>query len=153
MTLADITKTDIDVLEKRKFKKITIDGETRYAVFTTISDQEVPLDVTWCCAKNIYNEITNLASGSLTTITTYTVPAGKSFRLMGIEASGSNIAEYTVTRNGANEAKKRSYFTDYNVEFDFKGTEFLAGEVIAVKVEHNRSMVSDHEANIIGIEV
>lgn len=117
---------------------------------TNLSSEAVPVSLTPQDQINTYAEVSSVASATLTTIVSYTVPIGKIFYLNLAELSGSNIAEVFVTVNNVTIAKKRTYFTDYNAEFLFFGNAQAAGDVVAVKIEHNRALVGDFEARIIG---
>ncbi len=100
--------------------------------------------------QNVFGSISSVASSTLTDVVTYTVPAGKTFFLLHIEVSGDNIAEYTVDIGGSTEAFKRTYFTHFNEDFEFKGVEVSESTTIRVKVEHNRTPLGSFEARIVG---
>ncbi len=99
---------------------------------------------------NVFNQITNVAAASPTTITTYTVPAGKSLYLKRVEASGSNRAKYTVKIAGSTEAIKRTYQPIFNVDFDFSNLLLGAGVTVLIEVEHSRTPANEFDARIIG---
>lgn len=98
--------------------------------------------------SNTYNEITSLASSSLTTIVSKTA-TGIS-RLILSEVSGSNIAEYTVELNSIVIAKARTYFgSSLNHNFDFKdGIELVATDVVRIRVIHFRPELGDFNGRI-----
>lgn len=106
---------------------------------------------------NVFSTISAVASGIETLIVTYTVPALSFFFLSLIEGSGENIAAYSVYKNGTKIAELRSYFgSSLNVVFPFDngsktGLFFIAGDVIELKVIHNRPMIADFEGRILGI--
>jgi hypothetical protein len=103
-------------------------------------------------AKNTYNEVLSVPSGSLTNITTFT--AIQDSRLKQIDVSGENIATYEVLVNGNIVSKKRTYFgtsLDHTFFFD-KGINFTAGQQVLVRVIHNRPTTANFNANIIVIE-
>lgn len=110
--------------------------------------------------RNIYAEITSIASATETTIVSYTVPGGKTAYLLEVEASGTNIAMYKVFKNASVIAKQYTYFgNSLTGIFDFKcgdslepGLELVAGDVITIKVTHSRPMVGDFDARIEVIE-
>lgn len=98
-----------------------------------------------------YDEALSVGAASETTVTTYTVPVGKKFKFDLVEASGDNISKFKVKIDSTIEAKKRSWWTSFNVDFDMKGLELAAGQVIELTAEHNNAtMNSDYEARITG---
>ncbi len=110
---------------------------------------------------NSYNEISSLASGSETTISTYTAPLGKISYLTRIEAAGSNIAQYRVFHNATAISK---YYTNFGADlstsfdfttnvFDFPGFKIPVGDTITIKVLHSRPYVGDFNARIQTVEV
>lgn len=103
-------------------------------------------------AKSVYAEVSAVAASTQTDITTYTVPVGKIFVLTNVEASGENLAKYSVIINSVTNATKRSWWTAFNVDFVYNRYELAAGDVVKVSVIHERTEVSDFEARIIGIE-
>lgn len=103
-----------------------------------------------------YGEVTGKAMGSWHTIAEYTVPASSAFYLMLIEASGGNISQFRVLIDSQPKGKKRSWWSDFNVEFDYtkgiSGHEIAAGGKIEVQAYHKRPHLSDYEAAIIGVK-
>jgi len=97
-----------------------------------------------------YGDIASLASGTLTTILTYTVPVGKTLALEKIEVSGCNVADYTVEIDGANKGKRRTYFGNFNADFEYKGFQIATGLVIRVRVIHSRPSAGDFDATLVG---
>lgn len=108
---------------------------------------------------SLYNEVTSVAAGVLTTILIYTVPAGKSFYLIRVEVSGTNIAEYTVQFNSGINSKKRTFYGNLNELFDYwtggniGGFPLVSGTALKVTTKHNRPFVGDFNARIQGVEV
>ena len=103
--------------------------------------------------KSYFNEVTAVASATLTTIQSYTVPGGKTANLQKIDISGTNIGEYTMLVNGVIQNKVYTYFTTLNNVFDFTGNgqagyPLTAGDVVQVKVIHNRPDVGNFNARI-----
>ena len=134
------------------------------AVTGPLTDAELratPVDVSF--ASNgltvpTYNEVSAVASGVLTVITTYTVPAVTKAFLQQILGTGTNIATYTVWINGSLVAKKYTYFTEFAADFVFatdmdSGLNLATGDVVQIKVLHNRPTVGDFNATIQTFEV
>lgn len=99
---------------------------------------------------NVFNNVNSVASGALTNIIQYTVPVDKVFYLKLVEVSGTNIARYDVLFDASINARKRTYYTRYNEEFDFSRVQLTAGQVITIRVEHNSPMVGDFDARLTG---
>lgn len=103
--------------------------------------------------KNYFDSISSVSSGIETIILTYTVPVGYKAYIHYVEAGGTNVAQYTIYRNGNPMAKKWSIYTQLNVDCNFsspttKGIEFLSGEVITISVLHNRTSLGDFSARL-----
>jgi hypothetical protein len=102
-----------------------------------------------------YDSVTGVAASGSQTIVSYTVPVGDTFNLSRISVSGDNIAEFTVNINGSPIATKRSWFTDYNVEFIFEsssgsGPAMNAGDTVNVVVNNFRPTPGDFNGTILG---
>lgn len=108
--------------------------------------------------KSFYNEVTSVATAILTPINTYTAPVGKISYLQQVEISGTNIAEYTIEINSIIKAKKRTYFgSNLDIEFIFAlgsiGLPLIVGDIITIKVIHNRPNLGDFDARIQVVEI
>lgn len=109
--------------------------------------------------KSTYNEVGSVANSSLTTVTTYTVPVGKTASLNSADVSGSNIATYTVEINATVVDKKYTWFGGQLSErFNFTtpsggSQQLVAGDVVRVRVEHGRPMVGSFNAKIDVVEI
>ena len=100
---------------------------------------------------NDFASISSLASASLTTVISYTVPAGKTFYLRMIEFGGGNIATYDVIIDSIPQARRRTYFGgSLSSEFFFDALTVAAGKVIELKVIHGRPMTADFEGRVLG---
>lgn len=106
---------------------------------------------------NVFNEVPAIANGAETTILTYPVPAGKTAFLSRIDVSGENIARYEVYVDGDLIARKRTWHGQgLNDTFDFtlsarRGLRVEAGEIIEVKVLHERPFAGVFEARLQGL--
>lgn len=144
--------TSFDKREMEVFKE-TPSGKVAKRVCVD-SDTPVPVEIVEGIGDNRINKFDNVvsvASATSTTIVTYTVPAGKKFSLELVEVSGTNVADYTVEIDSAIEAKKRTWWTEFNTEFEFKKFVVAATKVINIKVIHDRSEVGDFDARILGL--
>ncbi len=127
--------------------KFVLDSSGDEAVNVVVSD----IDLTGVGTEiNTYAEVSAVAKDTLTTIVTYTVPVGKTFRLSRIEASGSRMGIFTTLSGATIIDTKRSYFDNYNVVAEFGDEEFPAETVLTVKILHSRPTAGDFEARITG---
>lgn len=101
---------------------------------------------------NEYNEVNSVASGSLTTVISYSVVSlGYLQRAI---VSGTNIATYEVLINGSPLSKKRTWFNgSLNEEFDFvgqskSGISLSIGDVVSITVIHNRPSPGDFNGSL-----
>jgi len=104
--------------------------------------------------KSEYGEINSLTSSTKGTITSITANINKKSFLQLVEVGGENIATYTVEISGVVHAKRRTYFSGgLSTRFDFdkdgvRGFPIDPGDVVEVKVIHERPTVADFEARI-----
>lgn len=102
---------------------------------------------------SLYNEITSVSSGVLTTILNYT--ATEIDYVGQIEVSGTNIAQYTVVINGTTNATQRTYFGGalnavFKYSFDLEnGFVLNTGDTIQVQVIQNRPDLGTFEARML----
>lgn len=102
---------------------------------------------------NEFAEVASVLANVLTDILTYTVPAPYGGSLFRIEVGGNNVATYEVHINATVEARKRTWFsgplTDV-IEFSSgaSGFQLFTGDIIKVKVIHDRPYVGDFEARL-----
>jgi len=100
---------------------------------------------------NVFNEVTDVASGATVTVVTFTVPVGKKLLLSLIEFSGENIAEYEVFIDSSTEGKKLTYFSGPLAgDFFFNNLEISTGIVIELKVRNFRPETADFTGRILG---
>jgi len=102
---------------------------------------------------SLFDEISAIASATLTTILTHTVPALTTLKLYKIEVSGTNTATYELYVNAVIEGRRRTYFGGSLSEaFEFPTSSLLlaAGDVVDVKVIHGRPFTGDFEARLHG---
>jgi hypothetical protein len=102
--------------------------------------------------KNIFNEISAVASGATVDIVSYTVPAGKSFFLESVEFDGQNVAEFSVEVDGEPIGKRRTHFAGGLSGQSFFGL-FEIGEAktVKLKVENHRPSVANFSGRINGV--
>lgn len=103
---------------------------------------------------NLYSEVPAIVNGSETVLISYEVPVDKIAFLYRVEGSGENVARYQIQVNGSNIATRRTYFgADLTTEFDYttpnkRALELQPGDIIEVKVLHNRPNPGDFEARM-----
>lgn len=106
---------------------------------------------------NQFDTVLAVASGAETLIGTYTVPAGKSFALIRVDLSGTNIATYNLYIDGDLKARKRTWFCGPFCEvidfsnIDLDGLRLSEGQIIEIKVIHQRTDAGDFESRMQGL--
>jgi len=130
------------------------------AVRVCLTDDQIPLEIidnpslpSGFTSISEFDSVTSVANSTLTDIVTFTVPVGKKLILDRVEVSGDNIAKFQVDIDASVNAVKRSYWCNFNQDFEWDRFELAAGSVIKVQVEQtSRPDTGDYEARIIGIE-
>lgn len=102
---------------------------------------------------NEFSQISSVIANTLTTILTYTVPPLFSGTLFRIELGGNNIATYEIYINALIEARVRTWFsTSLTQVCEFSsgasGFKLDAGDIVEVKVIHDRPFLGDFEARL-----
>jgi len=138
-------------------QKTNSDGRAQRVCLTTdqipLPTQETPGAPAGHTSISSFDSVSSVANSVLTDIVTFTVPVGKKLFLDRVEVSGDNIAKYQVDIGGSVNAVKRSYWADFNQDFEWNDFEITAGTVIKVQVEQtSRPDTGDYEARIVGIE-
>lgn len=87
--------------------------------------------------ESTYNEI-SLDALSTGAIIDFTVPVGKGIDMKVAECSGGNRAIFHIEIDSAKKSQKRTYFTEYNVDFFLSELNATAGQNVKIVVE-NRS--------------
>lgn len=108
--------------------------------------------------SNTYNQVTSVANGVVTQIVSYTVPFAKTACLHKIQVSGDNFAVYDVLLNGSPIATQRTWYGQFNANFDFftavtAGLTLIAGDIVSVRVLHTRPFLGTFDARIQLIEI
>ena len=108
-------------------------------------------------AINVFQEAVGVANSAETTILTYSVPSGRTAFLSRIDVGGENIARYEVYIDSDLIARKRTYWGNgLGESFDFslssrRGLQVEPGEIITVKVIHERPFSGTFEARLQGL--
>jgi len=108
--------------------------------------------------RNIFNELSPIASNSPTNLVSYTVPVGKTAILDRIVVSGENIAKFEVYINSNKIDVTRTYFgSELNGLFDYstKNTPYTLQQLdlVQVVVTHSRPDVARFEGRIQIVEI
>lgn len=106
-------------------------------------------------AVSTFDTAPSVASGVETTIVTYTVPSGKTGKLNRTEFGGENIAVFNLYLNGDLIHRRRTFFGDgLSEDMNFEGgIDLDDGDVLVLKVLHNRPDSGDFEARIQTTEI
>lgn len=105
-----------------------------------------------------YGEATAVPPAVEAELVSYTVPVGKIGLLYRAECSGDNIAHYKIYLNGDAIASRRTHHgSGLTTDFDFsspnkRSVQLEAGDVLTVKVSHNRPADGDFESRLVLLE-
>lgn len=98
------------------------------------------------------NEAIAVVKSVETDLITYMVPAGKILDLRRISCSGDNIALYKLYINGVATEDKRSWYINWDPEFDMANTQVDPGLIVRVTVTHFSDLgTGDFSATIKGV--
>lgn len=103
-------------------------------------------------SKYIRNEVNSVPINIETLVASYTIPAGKNFDLSKVICSGDNIARFIIKVNGDIVSSKRTWWTNFNADFDLLELILVASDKVEVFVENRGSTTETFEATIIGGE-
>jgi len=140
-------------LENKKFRECPTDSVEVVVATKICQDDDETIKVEFATSGsplNEYDEANSVAGLATETILDYTVPALKKVTLGTVSASGENRAVYKVEINSTTKAKKRSYFTEYNVEFPEFKTKLVAGDNVKIIVENKTNSIADFNASFTG---
>jgi hypothetical protein len=104
----------------------------------------------------MFGTVTLVTSSAETTITSYTVPAGKLFYVTGFTASGDIHAKYNLYLASSIKLVGRSSVAEPTYRLDLSRPAFIAtaGDVVSLKVIHFVSgLMGEFEGTILGFEV
>lgn len=97
-----------------------------------------------------YSKISSLANGALTNILSYTVPVGKTLILSKAEVSGCSVAQYSVEIDSVEKGVRRTYWGNFNADFQFDKFQVAEGLKVEIKVIHGRPAPGDFNATLVG---
>lgn len=102
-------------------------------------------------------EIINVPSAVSTLIGSYIVPSGKTSFLQQVVVSGTNVATYEIYLNSLIISRKRTIYTELNENFMYaitsnNGYKLIPGDLVEVKVLHNRPWLGDFDTSIQVVE-
>jgi hypothetical protein len=100
--------------------------------------------------NHFYDSASVVPVASETLINSFTVPVGKAFDLLLCTCSGNNIARFIVKVNNQVVMVKRTWWTNFNVDFDFKEKKLIASDKVEIFVENNGSTSEFFESTITG---
>lgn len=110
--------------------------------------------------KNVYNEAHAVPAGVETTIVQYMVPLIiTNAILQRISVSGENVGRFQIFINGVLVDTRRTYYgANFSEYFEFSvnttdGFTLAPGDVVAVKILHNKPQVGDFEGRIQVFEI
>jgi len=103
----------------------------------------------------IFNFTTLVPTNTETTVTTYTVPVGKTFNFLGFVASGNANALYKLYIAGSPVLAGRSSVANLTLQMTYAMSPFqaLAGETIVLRATHHANVGCDFEGTILGFNL
>lgn len=113
-----------------------------------ITQTSLPSTLSGGTVKSFYGEVTGVVSGVLTTLISYTAIEGSKLQLASF--AGTNIAEYEVLIDATVIDKRYTNFgANPNEDSYFgNGLPLTVGQVVRVKVLHNRPYPGDFNARV-----
>lgn len=90
----------------------------------------------------------NLASGNNANFINYIVPNGKIVELETAVCSGDGFALFELKINNNIVAKKRTYYTEYNAEFDLANLKLTETEDIKITVNNRSGEACDFDITL-----
>ena len=101
---------------------------------------------------NTFGYVTLVPTSSETTVATYTVPAGKVFFFVGLNASGNANALYKLYVAGGAVLAARSSVANLTatISYSHSPIKVAAGDTISLKVRHEAPVGCDFEGTILG---
>jgi hypothetical protein len=124
---------------------VNADGSLNVNIITTVPSNQTP--------KILYNETPSVPSGTTTTLLTYTVPLSTTTYLQKVMVSGENVARFDVLIGSNSIATKRTWWANFNVDFDFSPTDILgypltAGTVVKINVLQNSDSTATFDSTL-----
>jgi hypothetical protein len=132
----------------------TKDGRKVVAVDIVQSDGDaIKVDIgTRGVPKFEFNEIASVPVSIETLIVGFTVPVGKKFDISHATASGDNIGKYFLKVNDEIVQVKRSWWNNFNVDFNLNEIILNAGDKVEIFVENNGKDTVSFNGTIFGGE-
>lgn len=101
-------------------------------------------------------EVSSVVAGVETTLISLVAPPN-GYKSYKVDVSGENIALFRVKVNNVSISTKRTFFGKLNETFSFEpftnGLELNSGDVLTVTVLHTRSMTSNFEVTLMGLNL
>lgn len=126
----------VDIAYPLKLKAVDEDGNTYIQPITILIKDPAPIPAgDFVGELNIFNE-DSIGATLDSDIISYTVPTARNVRMRKIEVFGMNKGNYTVSLNGDVIARKETYYTRYETEFDFENYPLSEGDVITITAQN-----------------
>lgn len=108
-----------------------------------------------------FSAITNVSPAVSTIVTTYTTPTDANFYyLQLISASGQNVSQYQVCINGSPIDQKLTYYTYFNVDFDYRSNSMASpgiflnsGDIVTLVILQSGTSTANFNARIQVLEM
>lgn len=123
----------LDIAYPLKLKATDPEGNTYVQPITIrVLDPAPPTAGDFIGELNVFEE-DSISPALDTDIISYTIPANRSVRMRKIEVFGMNKGNFIVRLNGDILARKETYYTRYETEFDFENYTLIEGDVLTVE--------------------
>lgn len=108
--------------------------------------------------KNFFAESVLAPTTVETEIVSYTVPVGKSAKMLRVEFGGENYGIFSLYKNGVKIGKYRTWWMAFSDCFNFAGGTadgypLVAGDVMSLKILHSRPGSVEFEGRIQVVEI
>jgi len=142
---------DVSIVEGGNTMTVNSDGSINVNIIETpVSGQTV---------RSIFNQVSAVAAAATVTLVTYTVPMGSTAVLERANASGGNVALYTILVNSVVFDIRRTMFgADLTTDFDYttgtsNGYVLNSGDVVTIQVTNPRPMAAPFNARLQVLEI
>ena len=129
---------------------VTVSGQGKRGLDSYILGGSVSVVPSSGVFLSVSNEINSIAQSATVDVVSYTVPAGKTYKLDNASVSGNNIGVFKFTIDGSNEETKRTTVTNINENFNLQGYEISEGSTVKIEVTNASDTAGDFEAVLRG---
>jgi hypothetical protein len=141
-----------DIAYSIKIRATDSNGNTYDQVFAIYVLDAAPPAAVEVGEINIFDQALSVLTGAQATITNFTVPADRIFRVNIIDCFGYNTGIFEVEIDGVLVAKKGTFSTYYETSFDLDNLEITAGQNLTVKVINTGATTAEFNSRLKGYQ-